>query len=123
MKIALLRKEKGITQAELASTCGTTQQQVAKIEGGVVDPRLSTLRAIAIALGCELKDLFFTREEFLSEVRGVARAHRLDLSKIKLVALNQLCLKERHIPTFEPFWEEIEIANGNLRYREGRHGK
>ena len=77
MKIAQIRKARGMTQTELASLCDTSQQQIAKIEGAVVDPRLSTLRRIAEALDCELHDLFFTPNEFLSQVQTVMEENDL----------------------------------------------
>ncbi|MFB6112147.1 MAG: CBS domain-containing protein [Halobacteriaceae archaeon] len=44
------RTELGLTQAELAERAGVSQPLIARIEGGDVDPRLSTLRAIVDAM-------------------------------------------------------------------------
>ena len=44
------RKELDLTQAELAERAGVSQPLIARIEGGDVDPRLSTLRGIVEAL-------------------------------------------------------------------------
>ena len=44
------RTELGLTQSELAETADVSQPLIARIEGGDVDPRLSTLRRIVNAL-------------------------------------------------------------------------
>ncbi|GGL59356.1 CBS domain-containing protein [Halocalculus aciditolerans] len=44
------RTELGLTQAELADRADVSQPLIARIEGGDVDPRLSTLRRIVEAL-------------------------------------------------------------------------
>jgi len=44
------RKELELTQSELADRAGVSQPLIARIEGGDVDPRLSTLRRIVGAL-------------------------------------------------------------------------
>ncbi len=44
------RNDLGLTQSELADRAGVSQPLIARIEGGDVDPRLSTLRRIVNAL-------------------------------------------------------------------------
>ena len=44
------RLELGLTQSELADRAGVSQPLIARIEGGDVDPRLSTLRSIVNAM-------------------------------------------------------------------------
>lgn len=41
-----LRKEKGLTQEQLAEKCGTTKNYISRIENNVSDIRLSTLMRI-----------------------------------------------------------------------------
>jgi HTH-type transcriptional regulator / antitoxin HipB len=41
-----MRKEKGLTQAALASKCGTTKTYISRIENNASDIRLSTLMRI-----------------------------------------------------------------------------
>jgi transcriptional regulator with XRE-family HTH domain len=48
------RVRRGLTQAELAELCGTTQSAVARLERGTRPPRLDTLLRFANALDCEL---------------------------------------------------------------------
>ena len=51
-----LRKEKGMTQGQLAEKCGTTKTYISRIENNVSDIRLSTLmRIIKDGLGGQLK--------------------------------------------------------------------
>lgn len=51
-----LRKEKGMTQEELAEKCGTTKTYISRIENNASDIRLSTLmRIIQVGLGGHLK--------------------------------------------------------------------
>ncbi|MFN9111026.1 MAG: helix-turn-helix domain-containing protein, partial [Bacteroidota bacterium] len=51
-----LRKEKGLTQAELAERCGTTKTYISRIENNASDIRLSTLmRIIREGLGAQLR--------------------------------------------------------------------
>ncbi len=50
-----LRKEKGLTQEQLAVRCGTTKTYISRIENNVSDIRLSTLmRIIQVGLGGHL---------------------------------------------------------------------
>lgn len=50
-----LRKEKGLTQEQLANKCGTTKTYISRIENNVSDIRLSTLmRIIKVGLGGHL---------------------------------------------------------------------
>ena len=51
-----LRKEKGMTQEELAEKCGTTKTYISRIENNASDIRLSTLmRIIQEGFGGHLK--------------------------------------------------------------------
>lgn len=51
-----MRKERGMTQEQLAAKCGTTKNYISKIENNASDIRLSTLmRIIRQGLGGHLK--------------------------------------------------------------------
>jgi transcriptional regulator with XRE-family HTH domain len=58
-QLRALRKQRGMTQKELAAKCGTQQQRIAEIESGEFSPTLDTLKPILKALDAELliKDL------------------------------------------------------------------
>jgi transcriptional regulator with XRE-family HTH domain len=49
------RHERGLSQHEVARAMGTTQSAVARLEGGHVDPKLSTIAAYAAAVGHPLE--------------------------------------------------------------------
>jgi transcriptional regulator with XRE-family HTH domain len=54
-----IRKQKGQTQCEFASTCGITQTYLSQIEGNLKEPNLSTLKLISEKLDMPLPILFF----------------------------------------------------------------
>ena len=54
MRIAELRKKKGLTQVELGAMCGRQNSHIARIEKGKFSVGLDTLQAIAVALGCDI---------------------------------------------------------------------
>lgn len=95
MRMYKLRNAKKMTQSELAKLCQTTQQQIAKIESGAVDPKLSTLRRIASALGCELADQFFTKKSFLREINDAVKRNKINLSKVSVMYLYGVCVGEK----------------------------
>jgi transcriptional regulator with XRE-family HTH domain len=53
-QVADRRRDQGLSQAELAELCGTTQSAIARLESGGRPPRIDTLLKIASALECEL---------------------------------------------------------------------
>jgi len=53
-----LRKESQLSQEELSEKMGTAPSQVGRIERGVVNPTVSTLKVLSEALGCDIKELF-----------------------------------------------------------------
>lgn len=52
--LAQIRKTQKLTQAELAERAGLSRMTVQRLEGGSLDPRLSTLHEMARVLGLEL---------------------------------------------------------------------
>ncbi len=57
-QLALLRKQKGVTQEELAKVLGVTNQAVSKWEGGACCPDISLLPDIADFFGVSIDTLF-----------------------------------------------------------------
>lgn len=53
-QLRALRKQRGMTQKELADKIGQTQQRITEIESGQYSPSLDTLRPILNALNAEL---------------------------------------------------------------------
>lgn len=56
-KIAILRATQDLTQSELASRVGITQEHLSRIENNVHTPRLALLVKIANAFNCTVDDL------------------------------------------------------------------
>lgn len=53
-KLIEIRRRRRLTQSDLARLMGVSQSAVAKFENGPRDPRLSTIRRYALALGVEV---------------------------------------------------------------------
>lgn len=53
-----IRMDKGFTQEELAEGAGISQVQIARIEAGKINTSISTVVAIAKALGVKEGELF-----------------------------------------------------------------
>ena len=66
------RTELGLTQSELAASADVSQPLIARIEGGDVDPRLSTLRRIVNALQEAEGELLRAADLMNSPVASVA---------------------------------------------------
>ena len=49
------RGDLGLSQAQLAALCGTTQSAIARLEKGGRPPRIDTLVRLAAALDCDLE--------------------------------------------------------------------
>lgn len=54
MQLVKIRKESGLSQAQLAEMAGVKQSNVARIENGSSVPTLSTMQKILKPLGCKL---------------------------------------------------------------------
>lgn len=84
-RINQLKKEKGLTNAQLAARSGVTQSTLDKITAGINrNPKLETLEAICRALDCRLSDL----EEVpapLSRVGGVSEPELEHLKKYRVL--------------------------------------
>lgn len=61
--IAALRKEKGMTQAELAGQMGVTDKAVSKWERDLSCPDVSSLPLLAEVLGVSLDELMQVKKE------------------------------------------------------------
>jgi transcriptional regulator with XRE-family HTH domain len=61
-QVANRRKERGLSQADLAALVGTTQSAIARLESGGRPPRIDTLLRIANALDADLHVELLDRE-------------------------------------------------------------
>jgi transcriptional regulator with XRE-family HTH domain len=60
--VANRRRERGLSQADLAALVGTTQSAIARLESGGRPPRIDTLLRIANALDSDLHVELLDRE-------------------------------------------------------------
>ena len=60
-KIADARKEKNLTQEQLAQVTGINQANISRLENGTANPSLRTLKRLAEGMGMELKLEFVPR--------------------------------------------------------------
>ena len=82
-RIALLRKEKGLTQEELASHMGVSPQAVSKWENDQTCPDISALPRLARLLGVTVDELLEGKEE-TPAVWVLPPAERKDLKDMML---------------------------------------
>lgn len=62
-RLVVLRKEKGLTQQEMADRIGLHVNQVRRYEAGSTQPSLEALKKIAVALSVTIDSLVFGPEE------------------------------------------------------------
>jgi transcriptional regulator with XRE-family HTH domain len=55
--VAKIRKEKGMTQNDLAEKLGLTSQAICNYEKGIREPNLATLRNMSTVLECTVDEL------------------------------------------------------------------
>ena len=82
-RIALLRKEKNLTQEELASHMGVSPQAVSKWENDQTCPDISALPKLARLLGVSVDELLEGKKE-LPAVRVLPPEERKDLKDMML---------------------------------------
>ncbi|WP_435332781.1 CBS domain-containing protein [Haloarchaeobius sp. TZWWS8] len=94
------RNELGLTQSALADAAGVSQPLIARIEGGDVDPRLSTLRRIVNALDEAEGDIVRACDLMHEEVISVAPDDpiREAVRKMEDAAYSQLAVIKDGIP-------------------------
>lgn len=73
--VRALRKERGLSQQDLAKRIGTSQAAIARLELGGSEPRLDTLERIADALEVELLLDFVPRGTLAGGEPAPAAAH------------------------------------------------
>lgn len=56
--ISRIRKERGLSQSQLASMCFKDRQSLNRLEKGKINPSVFYLQELAVELNVELKDLF-----------------------------------------------------------------
>ena len=66
-KLLEVRKAKGLTQEEVAEKCGITIRTIQRIESGLVEPRVYTIKIISETIGFEFFESSNTGNEVKSE--------------------------------------------------------
>jgi len=91
-RIKELRKKAGLTQEELAKRAGVSQPLIAKIEGGKVDPRVSTIKKILAVLTSEEKDVIRVSDIMTKDVITVEYHDKIHIAvdKMKKSGVSQL---------------------------------
>lgn len=80
-----IRKSKNLTQAQLAEMVGIDVMSISRIESGARFPQKENIEKLAVALECEIKDLFeFKYNKTKAELRAdidkkLNKAHLKDL--------------------------------------------
>ena len=94
------RLDAGLTQNELATAADVSQPLIARIEGGDVDPRLSTLRRIVNALAAAESEVVRATELMTDTVVAVAPEDPIHVAAEKMdeEAYSQLPVLEAGIP-------------------------
>jgi transcriptional regulator with XRE-family HTH domain len=85
--LAALRKQKGLTQQQLAEKIGVHVVQLRRYEAGSSQPTLDVIRAMALALGISADELLFDKDE-----RGPD-----DALKLQFEAVSRFTSEEKHV--------------------------
>ena len=86
-RLAQLRKERGMTQQQLADRASTHVVQIRRYEGGVSQPAVDVLKRLAIALSVSADTLLFDESE-----RGPD-----DDLRLQFEALSAMSPEEKHV--------------------------
>ena len=140
-EVRALRKKLGITISDLASATGISMGMLSKIENGVTSPSLTSLQALASALGVPVTDFFRRYEEprnavFVKSGEGVAIERRgtragheynllghIDNNTSGVVVEPYFLTLTEESSSFPAFQHEgmefIYMLEGEVRYRHG----
>ena len=62
-KIEEKRKERGMTQQQLATAVGVSRQTIISLEGGKYNPSILLAHSIAVQFGASIEEVFIFEEE------------------------------------------------------------
>lgn len=61
--LKMLREKKGFSQEELANLAEVSLPQITRIERGVINPTICTIKSLSVGLGVEMYSLFQFNEK------------------------------------------------------------
>jgi transcriptional regulator with XRE-family HTH domain len=95
-RIKSIRKERGITQTDLAIKAGMSRTYLADIEGNRYTPSLNILKVIAETLNIRISEIIEDEEMELSEsyIKVVQSAKKSGIKPERLAALIEFLSKE-----------------------------
>lgn len=102
LRIRELRRQKGLTQEDLAAATDMSVQGLSKVERGMSAPQLDTVRRIALALGTPIYELLRLYEDdadltaTLDEVTTLLKAQSPAMRALA-VEMTRLLLKGRKL--------------------------
>ena len=107
IKIAELRKAKGLTQEELVQKCEITVRTLQRIESGEVTPRSYTIKAIFKALNYDYYDSLKVESQIydVSQVVLPGRLHRIQNYVAELFNLKTNTMKKLLILSIPVFFD------------------
>ena len=105
-RIKAARKAAGVTQLELAKRIGVTESYISMYERNKRNPKLETLRKIALALGVDLDELIPEKPGFL----GIRLTSDLDVYREYIGTLSDLS-------KIDPLRERMHYAFDQLNKR------
>ncbi|GGN17346.1 CBS domain-containing protein [Halarchaeum nitratireducens] len=110
------RNALGLTQSELAERAGVSQPLIARIEGGDVDPRLSTLRHIVEALDEAAGDVVRGRDLMHEAVVSVAPSDRVHdaVERMQEAGYSQLPVIADGVPVGSISEGDVVHAGGDI---------
>ena len=100
--IAECRKEKGLTQVQLAEKLGTTDKSISKWENGVCLPDSSQYESLCNILNITINELFAGKKIKDEDYKNVADENLMQILKYKLY-----CLSDKSI-TFNEFGNALD---------------
>ena len=108
--ISIVREAIGMTAVQLAARLGVSQPRVTKMEANEENLKLSTLKRVAEALGCEFVYYFKPKTSFQNLVEEQARKKAVEI--LQGVNLN-MALEQQDISTDEALDDMINDLINN----------
>lgn len=110
----------GLTQAALAKLIGIKQASLSQIEGGISDPRKTTLIALARALNDDLGEEWLKEYVVQPETDDLWQSPHPELSKL-LVEIKSL--SEKEIEEMRAVWEMVRAEIWRRKQIENKQRK